>query len=242
MIKIYTVASCSSCKKAKEWLEKQNLAYQEINLVTSRICKEDILEILALTEEGTGDIISRRSQAYQRLNIDFETIKLNDLIQIIEENPTLLRRPLIVDHKRLQVGYNDDEIRKFLPRKKREIQIKVATEASYNLDIEEQFQYVKSVIRNKKCYVTLEVLAEVCYVLEGLYQVSREDIVHNFRKLNNDITILNADVVFRALEIFDKTPKLDFVDCLLYGYQVGKGLEIITFDKKLQKRLEMNKL
>lgn len=109
-------------------------------------------------------------------------------------------------------------------------------------DIEEQFQYVKSVIRNKKCNVTLEVLAEVCYVLEGLYQVSREDIVHNFRKLNNDITILNADVVFRALEIFDKTPKLDFVDCLLYGYQVGKGLEVITFDKKLQKRLEMNKL
>ncbi|MCT1226812.1 Spx/MgsR family RNA polymerase-binding regulatory protein [Lactococcus lactis] len=139
MIKIYTVASCSSCKKAKEWLEKQNLAYQEINLVTSRIGKEDILEILALTEEGTGDIIYRRSQAYQRLNIDFETIKLNDLIQIIEENPTLLRRPLIVDHKRLQVGYNDDEIRKFLPRKKRELQIKVATEASYNLDIEGRF-------------------------------------------------------------------------------------------------------
>lgn len=139
MIKIYTVASCSSCKKAKEWLEKQNLAYQEINLVMSRIGKEDILEILSLTEEGTGDIISKRSQAYQRLNIDFETIKLNDLIQIIEENPTLLRRPLIVDHKRLQVGYNDDEIRKFLPRKKREIQIKVATEASYNFDIEEQF-------------------------------------------------------------------------------------------------------
>lgn len=139
MIKIYTVASCSSCKKAKEWLEKQNLAYQEINLVTSRIGKEDILEILSLTEEGTGDIFSKRSQAYQRLNIDFETIKLNDLIQIIEENPTLLRRPLIVDHKRLQVGYNDDEIRKFLPRKKREIQIKVATEASYNFDIEEQF-------------------------------------------------------------------------------------------------------
>lgn len=120
MIKIYTVASCSSCKKAKEWLEKQNLAYQEINLVMSRIGKEDILEILSLTEEGTGDIISKRSQAYQRLNIDFETIKLNDLIQIIEENPTLLRRPLIVDHKRLQVGYNDDEIRKFLPRKKRD--------------------------------------------------------------------------------------------------------------------------
>lgn len=105
-------------------------------------------------------------------------------------------------------------------------------------DNEEQFQYVKRVIRNENCYATLEVLAEVSYVLEGLYQVSRDDIINNFRKLNNDITILNADVLFRALEIFNKTPKLDFVDCLLYGYRKERGLDIITFDRKLQKRLE----
>ena len=106
-------------------------------------------------------------------------------------------------------------------------------------DVEEQFQYVKTAIRNRNCYITLEVLAEVCYVLEGLYQVSREDIICNFRKLNNDVVILNADVLLRALEIFDKTPKLDFVDCLLYGYKTEKGVDIVTFDKKLQKRLEM---
>lgn len=89
-------------------------------------------------------------------------------------------------------------------------------------DNEEQFSHVKSVVRTEVCYVTLEVLAEVCYVLEGLYQVSREDIASNFRKLNNDVIILNADVLLRALEIFDKIPKLDFVDCLLYGYKKEK--------------------
>jgi len=94
------------------------------------------------------------------------------------------------------------------------------------------------IIRTENCYVTLEVLAEVCYVLEGLYQVLREDIIDNFRKLNNDVVILNADVLFRALEIFDKTPKLDFVDCLLYGYKKEKGMDIITFDRKLQNQLE----
>lgn len=56
--------------------------------------------------------------------------------------------------------------------------------------------------------------------------------------MNNDVNILNADVLLRGLEIFDKTPKLDFVDCLLYGYKIEKGMEVITFDKKLQKRLE----
>lgn len=105
-------------------------------------------------------------------------------------------------------------------------------------DNEEQFQYVRDAIKAKNCYVTLEVLAEVCYVLEGLYQVSREDIVVNFRRLNKDVVIFNADVLLRALEIFNKTPKLNFVDCLLYGYKKEKGVSIITFDKKLQRRLE----
>ncbi len=105
-------------------------------------------------------------------------------------------------------------------------------------DNEEQFRYMQMVVRNNACYVTLEVLAEVCYVLEGLYQVPRKDIVNNFRKLTNDMVILNADVMFRALEIFDETPRIDFVDCLLYGYKSEKGIDIVTFDKKLQKRLE----
>ena len=37
-------------------------------------------------------------------------------------------------------------------------------------DNEEQFIYIRKMVRTKSCYVTLEVMAEVCYVLEGLYQ------------------------------------------------------------------------
>lgn len=37
--------------------------------------------------------------------------------------------------------------------------------------------------------------------------------------------------LLRSLELFDKTPKLDFVDCLLYGYKMEKNIDIITFDK-----------
>ena len=34
-------------------------------------------------------------------------------------------------------------------------------------DVEEQFLTVKSLIQTDKCIVSLEVLSEVCYVLEG---------------------------------------------------------------------------
>lgn len=142
MIKIYTVTSCSSCKKAKEWMEKHRLPYVEIDLLTANIKREDFLEILALTEDGTADIISRRSHAYRRLNIDFETISLNELVQLMEENRTLLRRPLILDDRRLQVGYNDDEIRKFLPRPLRRVEVETAMERARVYDYQERFERV----------------------------------------------------------------------------------------------------
>ena len=54
-------------------------------------------------------------------------------------------------------------------------------------DVEEQFHQVRDIVRAERCYVTLEVIAEVCYVLEGLYQVSREDIISCFLGLKMEV-------------------------------------------------------
>ena len=40
-------------------------------------------------------------------------------ITFIKNNPSVLRRPIIVDDKRVQVGYNEEEIRTFIPRARR---------------------------------------------------------------------------------------------------------------------------
>lgn len=66
----------------------------------------------------------------------------------------------------------------------------------------------------------------------------REKAVESFRKLSGDVVVLNADVFLRALEIYDKSPKLDMVDCLMYGYKLMRGADVLTFDKKLKKRLD----
>jgi regulatory protein spx len=79
-----------------------------------------------MTEDGTDEIISTRSKAFQELDINLETMPLQELFQLISDNPGLLRRPIILDEKRLQVGYNEDEIRRFLPRKVRTFQLREA--------------------------------------------------------------------------------------------------------------------
>ncbi|MFU1844993.1 ArsC/Spx/MgsR family protein, partial [Enterococcus faecium] len=70
---------------------------------------------------GTEDIISTRSKVYQKLAIDLDDLKLEELLALIEQYPNLLKRPIIVDGDKLQVGYNEDDIRKFVPRNIRKV-------------------------------------------------------------------------------------------------------------------------
>lgn len=123
MVKLYTSPSCTSCRKARAWLEEHNIAYVERNIFQEPLSRDEIKEILRMTEDGTEEIISTRSKAFQELHIDLNEISLNELFDLIQENPGLLRRPIIMDEKRLQVGYNEDEIRRFLPREVRTIEL-----------------------------------------------------------------------------------------------------------------------
>lgn len=116
MIKLYLSPSCTSCRKAKAWLEEHNLEYMEKNIYHEPLTKDEIKEILMLTDEGTEEIISYRSEAYKRLQIDFDELSMSELLDLFIEEPSLVRRPIIMDDRRLQVGFNDEEIRMFLPR------------------------------------------------------------------------------------------------------------------------------
>ncbi len=104
-------------------------------------------------------------------------------------------------------------------------------------DIDDQHDIVLKSVRTEYCVVPLEVMTEVAFVLEGVYGVPREEMVKLFRKLSQEVVISNTDVFLRALEVFDKSPKLDFVDCLMYGYKIARGADVLTFDKKLNKKL-----
>ncbi|WLR42949.1 transcriptional regulator SpxA [Bacillus carboniphilus] len=126
MVTLYTAPSCTSCRKAKAWLDEHHIEYKERNIISDPLNVEEIKEIFRMTEDGTDEIISTRSKVFSKLNVQIDSLPLKELYQLIEENPGLLRRPIIMDEKRLQVGYNEDEIRRFLPRKVRTYHLREA--------------------------------------------------------------------------------------------------------------------
>ena len=97
MITLYMSTSSASSRKARAWLNKYHL--------------------LSLTENGTEDILSTRSQSFKQLKNKLnEDLSLSKMVDLITQNPGLLKRPIIADDHRMQVGYNEEDIRQFLPR------------------------------------------------------------------------------------------------------------------------------
>ncbi|MCI3861378.1 Spx/MgsR family RNA polymerase-binding regulatory protein [Lactococcus garvieae] len=124
MIKIYFSSSDTSSRKALNWLKRHNLRYEAINWNKEGMTLEDFFELLSLTETGTQEIIAKKSLPYLEFAKHMNNLSLEEMLAWIHCQKSLLRLPLIVDENHLQVGYNEDDIRQFIPQEVREVRRK----------------------------------------------------------------------------------------------------------------------
>jgi predicted nucleic-acid-binding protein len=90
----------------------------------------------------------------------------------------------------------------------------------------------------KGAWVSNLVLAETIWVLDSVYDLSREQIATAVDMLVNhqELTLQDADVVSAALLHFRKHPKVEFSDCLVLEIAKKAGhIPVATFDRDFAK-------
>jgi regulatory protein spx len=88
----------------------------ERNIIAQPLSPDEVKEVLSKCDDGIEGLVSSRNRFVKTLGVNFEDLPLSRAIKLISDNPQILRRPIIMDEKRLHVGYNEEEIRTFLPR------------------------------------------------------------------------------------------------------------------------------
>ena len=121
MLRVYTAPSCQSCRKVKKYFNDFNIYYVEKNILVTPLTKEEIYKMLIYSENGFDDIISTRSKIIKDEGLNIDDMTISEVIDFIIENPTILKRPIIVRGEEIQVGYNDDDISLFLPEELRHL-------------------------------------------------------------------------------------------------------------------------
>ena len=82
-----------------------------------------------------------------------------------------------------------------------------------------------------------EVLAEVVYVLRDVYSIPKDSISSQLQLLVDEVQSDNPGILKTALATFGST-NIDFVDCLLVSYNNHFGDKVVSFDRKLNRKLQ----
>lgn len=113
----YSYPSCTSCRKTKHWLKAHQIEFNERHLFRETPTREELKYILSLTTEGIDEILATRSQTFKNLNLNIEEMTVNEVLELLIEKPKLLRRLILVDNKKLVIGYNPGELLKLSKKK-----------------------------------------------------------------------------------------------------------------------------
>ncbi|MGN7373371.1 transcriptional regulator MgsR [Bacillus halotolerans] len=113
----YSYPSCTSCRKTKHWLKAHQIEFNERHLFRETPTMDELKYILSLTTEGIDEILATRSQTFKNLNLKIEDMTVNEVLELLIEKPKLLRRPILVDNRKLVIGYNPGELLKLSKKK-----------------------------------------------------------------------------------------------------------------------------
>ena len=108
MTTMYGIKNCDTIKKAKKWLENENISYQFHDYRTNGLTEEQLCHF----EEKLGweALLNKRGTTYRQLTDEQKnTLNKNNAITLLLAHPTMIKRPLLVHDDQYTLGFKVDQ-------------------------------------------------------------------------------------------------------------------------------------
>lgn len=116
MIKAYVYNSCSQCRDVSKALTEASLEFQAREFFKERFTREELLELLESSGLKPDDILSKRSNPYKEMNLANRDLSEDELIDLMLNEPRLIRRPIVVGTSGVLVGSKAADVESFIER------------------------------------------------------------------------------------------------------------------------------
>ena len=109
-VTMYGIRNCDTVKRARAWLEEHHVAFDFHDYKSAGIDRERLTSWVA--ELGWERLLNRSGTTFRKL-ADEQKQDLNEAkaIDLMEKQPSMIRRPLIEKDGRFLVGFDPDRYR-----------------------------------------------------------------------------------------------------------------------------------
>ena len=114
MPKFYHYAKCSTCRKAKQWMEKHRKSLDEVDITENPPTKEQLKSILRASGKKITDLLNKRGEQYRLLNMKekVKTLSEDQLLTLLSGNGRLIKRPLVWAGSKATIGFKEEDFNK----------------------------------------------------------------------------------------------------------------------------------
>ncbi|PCJ85967.1 MAG: ArsC family reductase [Thiotrichaceae bacterium] len=110
MIKIYGIPNCDTMKKARKWLDNNNLKYEFHDYKKQGVPEHQLKKWVK--HAGWDTVLNKRGTTWRKLDDSIKVnIDENSAIQVMLDNPSAIKRPILESGKKLLVGFKEEEYR-----------------------------------------------------------------------------------------------------------------------------------
>ena len=110
---LYGIKNCDTIKKARRFLDEQEIEYQFHDYRADGVDKKNIAAWV--NSHGWETVLNKRGTTWRQLDEKTKTAtNKKNVVSLLIEHPAMIKRPVISDGKSSLVGFTEASYREFL--------------------------------------------------------------------------------------------------------------------------------
>lgn len=102
---------CTTCQKAKKWLDEQGVSYEDRHIVEQNPTREELLSWIRDSGLPSRKFFNTSGLMYKNLGLKdkLSGMSLDEQADLLATNGMLVKRPILIVNGRICVGFKADE-------------------------------------------------------------------------------------------------------------------------------------
>lgn len=102
---------CSTCKKAKKYLEEHGIEFEDRHIVEEHPTKEELAEWIRISGKPIKKFFNTSGMKYRELGLKDKLPEMSEeeQIELLASDGMLVKRPLLIDGEMVLAGFKEAE-------------------------------------------------------------------------------------------------------------------------------------
>lgn len=102
---------CSTCKKAKKWLEDNKINFEDRNIVEQNPTKKELSSWIKKSGLEIKKWFNTSGLKYKELGLKDKLLTMSDeeKVELLASDGMLVKRPVMVTEEKVLIGFNEEE-------------------------------------------------------------------------------------------------------------------------------------